>query len=113
MIRSNRNKPARTSGRLLGATTLLVFASACGVAIAQQTPAPDAVLQPTEPTVSSPPAWQRFDIRQETPEEREEFLKRREAAQAARPARDVPALAAQAITPLPAQPITAFPDRRP
>jgi len=114
MICSNRNKLVRTSGRLLGAATLLVFASACGgVAIAQQTTAPDPMLQPTEPTVSSPPAWPRFDIRQETPEEREEFLKRREAAQAARPAREVPALAAQAITPLPAQPITAFPDRRP
>jgi hypothetical protein len=112
MICSDPNKPVRCCGRLLGAAMLL-FASACGAALAQQAPAANSALQSGEPAASSPPAWQRFDILQETPEEREEFLKRREAAQAARPAREVAPLAAQAITVPPAQAVTAFPDPRP
>jgi hypothetical protein len=112
MICSDPNKPVRYCGRLLGAATLL-FASACGAALAQQAPDANSALQSSEPATSSPPAWQRFQIRQDTPEEREEFLKRREAAQAARPAREVAPLPAQTITPHPAQAITVFPDRRP
>src|SRR6266481_5132157 len=48
---------------------------------------------------STPPAWQRFEIRPDTPSEREAFLKKREEILALHPPHDVPPLRAQAIVP--------------
>jgi hypothetical protein len=112
MICSDPNKAVRCCGRLLGAAMLLL-AGTCGAALAQQTPDANSAVQSGKPGAPSPPVWQRFEIRQETPEEREEFLKRREAVQAARPAREVAPLPAQAITVPPAQAVKPFPDPRP
>jgi hypothetical protein len=116
MICSNRNKSIAYRGRLLVAGTLLFFASARGTAIAQQAPDANPALQSREPAVLPAPGWRRFEIRPETADEREAFLLRRQAAQSARPPREVPPLAAQAISPpaaLPAQAIPPSPAQRP
>lgn len=56
------------------------------------------------PDTVSPPALQRFQIRQDTPAEREAFLKRREAQESGNKPEEVAPLPAQRITPLVSQP---------
>ena len=73
-----------------------------GEAVFAQTANPNAVAPSQAQSQNSttiPSAWQRFQIRQDTPSERAAFLKKREQALASHPPHDVPPLRAQAITP--------------
>jgi hypothetical protein len=71
-------------------------------AVLAQAAAPTATApgQPQSQNPSStPPAWQRFTIRRDTPSEREAFLKKREEILALHPPHDVPPLPEQTIVP--------------
>jgi hypothetical protein len=71
-------------------------------AVLAQPAAPNATA-PSQPQSQNPasalPGWQRFEIRQDTPSEREAFLKKREEILALHPPHDVPPLPEQAIVP--------------
>jgi hypothetical protein len=83
---------------VIGVLTLNFSANA----VLAQTADPNAA-GPNQPQSQNaptmPPAWQRFEIRQDTQSERAAFLKKRAEALAQHPPRDVPPLRAQAIVP--------------
>ena len=104
----DRSGRAVWCGRLLGAGVSTCLWAVHTMAFAQSAPAPSLQppRRPPEPQVqnkvtspSFPPGWGRFQIRQDTPAERDAFLQKRAAIMAAHPVHDVPPLPEQAITP--------------
>jgi hypothetical protein len=101
MALSSQKRITRHTNRRLAVIVALVANLSAGAIFAQ--PADPNATAPGQPPSqnppSTPPAWQRFEIRQETPAEREAFLKKREEALALHPPREVQPLPAQAIGP--------------
>ena len=88
------------------ALAVLLVGLSAGSATAQS---PDATRgtpggKPPDAVVGPPSGIQRFQIRQDTPAEREAFLKRRQARTGKDKPEEVPPLPAQRITPLASSP---------
>jgi hypothetical protein len=83
----------------LGALAVIAVAGAGESAIAQSTNVP-AVPQPPQSVSSLPQGWLRAAIREDTPEEREAFLKKRELSRVGPVPTQVAPLSQQAVNPV-------------
>jgi hypothetical protein len=99
MALSSYKQIGRKTIRRLAVIVVLGLSFSAEAVFAQATD-PNGPSQPqVQNTPTMPPAWQRMEIRQDTPSEREAFLKKRAEALALHPPRDVAPLRAQAIVP--------------
>jgi hypothetical protein len=96
MSRSSQTPRKRQTIRRLAVIVMLGLNFSAEAVFAQAAD-PNGPSQPQGQTM--PPAWQRMEIRQDTPSEREAFLKKRAEALALHPPRDVAPLRAQTIVP--------------